>query len=128
MVFSCRFCVFFAVFALVFASKKQKKGVFFLATCRAKKKNAFSGPFYIAFLIERKTSFTICAKQSFLQKNSCYNIIFFSVVNDFFKCFSKIFQSVRVFLHARLLCACARAHSCVFIDTCVEPFYKKLQK
>lgn len=64
----------------------------------------------------------------FSSKNSCYDIIFFSVVNDFFKCFSKIFHSVRVFLHARLLCACARAHSCVFIDTCVEPFYKKLQK
>lgn len=25
-------------------------------------------------------------------KNSCYNIIFFSVVNDFFKCFSKNFS------------------------------------
>lgn len=34
--------------------------------------------------------------------------------------FKKIFQSVRAFLHARLLCACARAHSCVFIDTRVE--------
>lgn len=41
--------------------------------------------------------------------------------------FQKIFQSVRAFLHARFICACARAHSCVFIDTRVEPLYKKLQ-
>lgn len=62
-------------------------------------------------------------------KNSCYDIIFFSVVNDFFICFSKkIFQPVRAFLHARFICASARAHSCVFIDTRVEPLYKKLQK
>lgn len=27
----------------------------------------------------------------FSSKNSCYDIIFFSVVNDFFKCFSKKF-------------------------------------
>lgn len=27
--------------------------------------------------------------------------------------FQKNFQSVRAFLHARFICACARAHSCV---------------
>ena len=90
----------------VFCLKKTKKRRFFLATCRAKKKNAFSGPFYIAFLIERKTSFSICAKQSFLQKNSCYDIIFFSVVNDFSNVFRKIFNPFASFC---MLASYARA-------------------
>lgn len=53
-------------------------------------------------------------------KNSCYDIIFFSVVNDFFKCFSKKFFNPFAPFCMLVSYARARAHSCVFIDTRVE--------